>query len=1134
MKNSVKQYFEALFSTPNFDQIKKSLNEGVVVKGLAGAERSCVLAGLDEQFIYVANDLIEANLVKKILLDFDVSCDIVYSHITSPVLTINNIDDQQIDLVNKIYDFLNGEIKGLIVLPSLLLQRLPSRQTLLENQMTIKSSSKLNQKDFEKQLVAFGFNKKDIIYGIGDFCVRGDIVEVSSRVDDNVVRIEFFDDEIEKIKICDRTSMAVLSAVEEYYFHPISVYFVKQSQKDQVLSQIVDLKNKNSTNPKLDENLSRVENLVENSSCVPSFAQPFLQGYDNSLFDVFDDTIFAFNETKKIKDEMIQTQTEYVLGLVNLVEGGELVAGHKDFFLDPNCVLERVKRIIRFDSFDIDTTIRQIDFNKIQTNKYTFDYSKLLIDLNEYRKQNFKVVLFAGGKTEKKNIIKFMLDNDMYFDDFTQKKNCGIYISSNYFSSSLGFGDEKFVAIGTGDLIKKSLDLSVKNKKKVFYLPKVGDYVVHVTHGIGKCVSVEKLKLSSVYKDYFVIEYKGGDRLYVPSEQANSISAYLGGESDPKLNKIGGLEFRKAKEKVYKSVQEMAGELIKLYSEREKKPGFEFSPDSYLQEAFEDAFVYDETDDQLIASSEIKKDMESSKIMDRLLCGDVGFGKTEVAMRAAFKAVQDGKQVAFVCPTTILSQQHFNTMKKRYSDFMCEVEVLNRFKTSKEQKNILEKLKLGKIDIICGTHRLLSKDVEFKDLGLLILDEEQRFGVADKEKIKKIKSDIDVLTLSATPIPRTLHMSLSGIRDISVLSTPPKDRLPIQTYVTEFSGALLKDACLKEMARGGQVLVVFNRVEQMNQFVAFVKDLLPNINVGFAHGQMEEHLLEQTINKLYNKEYQVFISTTLIENGIDLPLANTLFVLDSDRLGLSQLYQLRGRIGRGNRLAYAYFTYDGSKKLTDQAYKRLEAITQFRELGSGFKIAMRDLEIRGAGNVLGREQHGQMQKVGYDLYCKILEQAVSDFSGKSQKPLREVKLDIAVEAYINPNYIGREDLRIKIYNSISELSSVSGMREFQKDIENSFGKLDLPAQNLLKLAVVKNLAQQHNISRILLNNSNFSLFFYENEKIIEQNVVDAVSFYNKFCVLKFSPLPIIEVKLDGTSTDSKLEFLLTMLTKMST
>lgn len=1133
MAERVGEFFEGLFQSDKFKIIRENCaTKSINVSGLMAGEKSVVLASLNQKFVYVASDLIEANATKKVLDDFEIPSHIIYSGLSSPLLTMGRADDLQFDLLNKLYDFLNGKVSALIVLPSFLLQRMPSKKDFLDNQFCLKRDEEICQKDFENMLTRFGYVRADGRGNLGEFCVRGDTIEVCASAEETLVRIEFFDDVVEKIKICDKTTLGLIESVDCYNFHPTSLFFVKNEQKNDVLAKIIKEKTKNKSNERLDENLSKALNVVEKSFCVPAFLQPFVQGFDQSLVSVFDDAVFAFDETKKIKDAIKESQAEFFSGFLSLVEGGELLPSHKDFLLDENDVFEKIKNGVFFDNIASEKREIQIDFQKALTGKYAFDFSSLLTDLCEYKQKGKFVVLFAGSKTSCENIKNYMLENNMYFDDFLLSSKKGIFLSPKSFSVSVGFSDQNFIAIATGDLIKKSTNFSVKNKNKVFYLPKVGDYVVHVTHGIGKCVGIEKLKLSSVYKDYFIIEYKGGDRLYVPSEQANSISAYLGGEAEPKLNKIGGLEFRKAKEKVYKSVQEMAGELVKLYSAREQKQGFKFSEDGYLQAAFEEAFPYDETEDQTLASNEIKKDMQSTKIMDRLLCGDVGYGKTEVAMRAAMKAVIDGKQVAFMCPTTILSQQHFNTCSSRFADFMCRVEVLNRFKTTKEQKDILDRLKKGEIDIICGTHRLLGKDVEFKDLGLLILDEEQRFGVADKEKIKKLKNDVDVLTLSATPIPRTLHMSLSGIRDISILSTPPKDRLPVQTYVTEFSPMLLKDACLKEIARGGQILIVFNRVDQINQFAAFVRGLLPEVEVGVAHGQMEEKLLEQTIFKLYNREYQVFISTTLIENGVDLPLANTLFVLDSDRLGLSQLYQLRGRIGRGNRLAYAYFTFDGGKKLTEQAFKRLEAIMQFRELGSGFKIAMRDLEIRGAGNVLGREQHGQMQKVGYDLYCKILKDAVGALSGTAQKPKREVKLDIGVEAYIDPDFFGEEDLRIKIYNSISELSSVEEMREFEEKLENSFGKLALPAKNLIRLAVVKNLAQKHEISRILINNSNFSIFFYEKDKIIEQNVVDAVSVYSKFCVLKFAPLPIIEVNIPHASGEEKLNFLLGLLSKM--
>ena len=1135
------EYFSKLFNSSTFIKIKQEIekNNSIKIDGLDKGEKALILKSLNKKFIYIANDLLGASTAKKILEDVGVTSHIIYSPISSPVLTLKNIDDTQCDMLNKIYDYLGNKVQALIIMPTVLCQRLPSLAELEVNKITLESGSNYNLKTLQEKLVKFGYTKSEGRLEVGEFSVRGDIVDICSTLQDEIYRIEFFDDEIEKIKICDKTSLELLQSCDKIDIHPLSVFFVNSSKNSDIFNKINKFSEKidnyeTNIQEKLKENIQKFQMQIEQGieSC-HAFFQPFLTGFSCSILDLFSDHLICIDDTKKIKDEIDSFLLEHEASFSSLVEGGELLEEHKNFYLSKADIFKNKRKQIEFNSMtrDVGQDIC-FDISISQVRKYVFDYSALYHDLLKFREQGRLVVLFCGGKTESENIRRYMAENGLFFDDFSQEKSSGLFLSSKYLSYSLGFNEEKFIAIGTPDLIKKSLDLSIKNKSKVFYLPKVGDYVVHNTHGIGKCVGIEKLKLSSSYKDYFILEYKGGDRLYIPSEQANSISAYMGGESEPKLNKIGGVEFKKAKEKVYRSVQEMAQELVELYNQRRQKVGFCYSEDGYLQSAFEEAFVYEETDDQLQAIMEIKKDMQSNKIMDRLLCGDVGFGKTEVALRAAYKAVIDGKQVAFMCPTTILSQQHFATCQERFKDFMCNVEVINRFKTAKEQKQILEKLKKGDIDIICGTHRLLNDDVQFKDLGLLILDEEQRFGVADKEKIKKIKSDIDVLTLSATPIPRTLHMSLSGIRDISIIATPPKERLPVQTYVTEFSETILKDACLKEMARGGQVLIVFNRVDKIDQFVAYVKSLFPNVRVGYAHGQMDEKILEQTIYKLYQKEYQIFISTTLIENGVDLPLANTLFVVDSDKLGLSQLYQLRGRIGRGSRLAYAYFTYDASKKLTEQAYKRLEAIMQFRELGSGFKIAMRDLEIRGAGNVLGKQQHGQMQKVGYDLYCKILNSAIKELRGLKEKPLREVKLDIGVEAYIDPDYIGQEDARIKIYNSISELGNVAEMKKFISDIEKSFGKLATEAKNLIKIAVVKNLAMKAEISKITLNNRVFSINFYEKEEIVGQNVVNMVSQFSKFCVLKFAPTPIIEVSLPAQNLDQKLDFLLTILSQI--
>ena len=573
----------------------------------------------------------------------------------------------------------------------------------------------------------------------------------------------------------------------------------------------------------------------------------------------------------------------------------------------------------------------------------------------------------------------------------------------------------------------------------------------------------------------------------------------------------------------------MTFDLLKLYAEREKRKGFVYEKDNYLYEAFEKSFPYEETEDQLKAFADIKKDMESDKILDRLICGDVGYGKTEVALRAAYKAVLSGKQVAFLCPTTVLSEQHYNTCKERFKDFMVNVEVLNRFKSQKREiEPILQRLKEGKIDIICGTHRLLNKDVVFKDLGLLILDEEQKFGVEHKDKIKQIKTDVDVLTLSATPIPRTLQMSLSGIRDISLIETPPKNRLPVQTYVCEYSDRLLVDACKKEISRNGQVFIIYNEIKTIDNFASRVQDLLPDAVIGVAHAEMSKQLLKQTITKMYNHEYDIVIATTLIENGIDNPFANTLIVINSDRLGLSELYQLRGRVGRSDRLAYAYLTFEPQKVLTENAYKRLEALSQFTELGSGFKIAMRDLEIRGAGDVLGREQHGHLTKIGYELYNKIVAESVDELRGQKRKEVKEIKLDIAIDAYISSDYVKEESERIAIYSKISDLFTEEQLEQLKVELQENIGLLPNETLNLMKIGLLKNLAQDNFVQRVVLNDKECKFILYKQENIVTDKISSSLKEYKNEASLIFEKDPIINFKLNMT-LEEKLDFLIKFL-----
>lgn len=721
-----------------------------------------------------------------------------------------------------------------------------------------------------------------------------------------------------------------------------------------------------------------------------------------------------------------------------------------------------------------------LNFTILQPKNYVYDFKEMLRDVKYHADCRKDVYLFCKNEKNKEILEHFF---SQQFLTGAQKEH--IHITEDFLPYSANLLDSDCVLIGTYDLFKKEKSQLAKTKKSLF-TPKIGEYVVHETHGVGKCVGFEKMSLNGALKDYFILEYAGGDRFYLPSEQADMLSSYHTSESAPKLNKLGGVEFAKIKEKVYKNVKELAFDLVKLYAKREKAKGFVYSKDDYLMEQFENAFPYDETADQARAIADIKADMESERVMDRLICGDVGFGKTEVALRAIYKAILSGKQVAFLCPTTILSQQHYQTCQNRFSGFMVKIARFNRLIKKSEEKDILAGLENGEINLVCGTHKLLSDKVKFKNLGLLVLDEEQRFGVEDKEKIKNLKCDIDVLSLSATPIPRTLHMSLSGIRDISIIDTPPKERQPVQTFVTPFSEEILVEASKQELARNGQILIIYNRIDTIYEFASFVQRLLPSARIGVTHGRLSQKALEDSILKLYAHEYDILISTTLIENGINLPTANTLIVIDADKLGLSQLYQIRGRIGRSNRTAFAYLTFSGDKKLTDDAYNRLSALMENTALGSGYKIALADLDIRGAGNVLGKEQHGNMLKVGYDLYYKLLHLAVKEVKGEKANEAREVKLDIAIDAFVPESYIGAEDERIKLISEVSDITSQENIDSIRNNLIGLYGKPPKEVENLLSLGLVKHNAQNAGARRIVLNSRQFVIYFYDKkEKIID-------------------------------------------------
>ena len=681
------------------------------------------------------------------------------------------------------------------------------------------------------------------------------------------------------------------------------------------------------------------------------------------------------------------------------------------------------------------------------------------------------------------------------------------------------------MVIGSEELLRKKTKQVKLKKKDVFTIPDVGDYVVHDLHGVGVFKGIRRLK-TDTERDCVEVEYSDG-QVYVPIDQMGMLSRYSGGAESPKISKLGGKEFARLKDKVAKSVKAMAFDLLELYSNREEAKGYVYPPDSEFQVEFEDKFPYPPTEDQVTAVSEIKADMEKGKVMDRLLCGDVGYGKTEVALRAVFKTVLEGKQVAILAPTTILAEQHYKTVLKRFEGYGLNIACLDRFRTPSEVKSTIECLKNGKIHIVCGTHRILSKDVAFCNLGLLVLDEEQRFGVEDKEKLKVLRHDVNVLSLSATPIPRTLHMSLTGIRDISVLETPPENRLPVETYVTEYSDTLLVDALTRELARGGQAFVLYNKVETIEKFASRVQALMPDARVIMAHAQMQPSELEKRVSAFYNGDGDVLVSTTIIENGVDLPNANTLIVYEADKLGLSQLYQLRGRVGRSNRLAYAYFTYPEGRVLTDNAGKRLQSVMDYSELGSGFKIAMRDLEIRGAGNVLGREQHGHIDKIGYDLYCKLLDEAIRELKGEKIRD-KNVEMKINVNAIVPETYVASDRERMRLYRRIASLSSRSEIKELTLELTDIYGAPPIEIQNLMKISYVSNLASLINVAEVVLNQKGTGIRFRGSSAFRDENILLAVSNAGTKCVVSMAP-PSVVFRLKGATDVEKLEEIIVFL-----
>lgn len=969
-----------------------------------------------------------------------------------------------------------------------------------ENVIHIDKRKPVNERELEKALTRIGYDRVYQVSAPGEFSVRGDIIDVFDLTEENPYRIELWGDDVENIRSFDVLSQRSIDKLESIEIYPATEIILSDDELRSGLKKIETemkavhqkLRDEFKTEAahrlktgfeELKEQLLELEMEVNLESYVRYFFENTVTFQE--LFPAGKSCVFI-DEPLHALEHASAVETEFRESMIHRSENGYALPGQMGLLYSAEECIARMRSMRKvslaalqapkgLNKFEPE---KSFEFHARSIAPYNNSFESLVHDLKGFMKNGYKVLILSGSRTRAKRLVDDLRDNMItaFYSENPMRELEKGEIMTYYGRILKGFEytDLKFAVISESDIFSER---KKKKRRKAKYSGEkisgfselnIGDYVVHEYHGLGIYQGIEKIETDKVVRDYIKISYADGGNLYVLATGLNVIQKYASGDTTadgkgrkPKLNKLGSGDWKRTKNKVRAAVEEVADDLVELYAKRQNSRGFPFSKDSVWQQEFEEAFPFDETEDQLTAITDTKNDMESDRIMDRLICGDVGFGKTEVAIRAAFKAVQDGKQVAVLVPTTILAQQHYNTFTERMKDFPVRVDMMSRFRTASEQKKTVEDLRKGLVDVVIGTHRLLSKDVVYKDLGLLIVDEEQRFGVTHKEKIKKLKENVDVLTLSATPIPRTLHMSLVGIRDMSVLEEAPQDRRPIQTFVCEFNDEMVREAIAREVARGGQVYYVYNRVNDIADVAARVQKLVPEVNVSFAHGQMKESELEKIMYDFIDGEIDVLVSTTIIETGLDIPNANTMIIHDADQMGLSQLYQLRGRVGRSDRTAYAFLMYKRNKMLKEVAEKRLSAIREFTDLGSGFKIAMRDLEIRGAGNMLGKSQSGHMASVGYDLYCKMLGEAVRRKKGETKEALLEeftTSIDIDVDAFIPDTYIVNEEQKLEIYKRIAGIENEGDRDDMRDELQDRFGDIPESVDNLIRISLLREKA----------------------------------------------------------------------------
>ena len=1078
---------EAVSQTPlikEWQQLIQQQTKRQLLTGLSGSAKTLAIVSTYRKFqkqiilvtpnLYYANQLTEdlRNIEEDVFLfpvDEVLSAEMAFS---SPEARA-----ERIETLNAV----SQHKKGIYVIPVAGLRKLlPDPETWRQYQLTWQIGDELELEDLPQKLVSMGYERQSMIGKPGEFSIRGSIVDVYPITSEYPIRIELFDVEIDSMRYFDvETQRSVGNAEEvtvtpttELVFSPADMEHGRQRLEEALQKRLAVTKeatDKAFLQDYFGQLLSSWQEGIPGENA--NYYADLLFQKDHTIADYFlsdsllfvDDYARIMDTNREIEREEAEWQTQRIEELRVFSDqhfGVEVYPFFKKEHFNASffALFQKGMGNLRFQA------IHNFQYRPMQ--QFFSQLGLLKAEIDRWEKQQQTVVFVVADAERAQKMENDFRDHEIYAVQTASEKIISgrTQIIQGALQSGFELPQDRLVVVTEKEIFQKvkkkrarRQTISNAERLKSYNELKPGDFVVHANHGIGKFIGMQTLEVDGVHQDYLTILYQNEDKLFIPVTQLNLIQKYVASESKtPKINKLGGSEWSKTKRKVSSKIEDIADDLILLYAKRESEKGYAFAPDDAYQKEFEDAFPYTETDDQLRSTAEIKHDMEKAKPMDRLLVGDVGFGKTEVALRAAFKAIKESKQVAFLVPTTILAQQHYETMMDRFEGFPVNIGLLSRFRTKKQQNETIEQLRTGQVDIVVGTHRLLSQDVQFADLGLLVIDEEQRFGVKHKERLKQLRSQVDVLTLTATPIPRTLHMSMLGVRDLSVIETPPENRYPIQTYVMETNPGAIREAIMREMARGGQVFYLYNRVATIEQKVAEIQALVPDARIGFAHGQMTEIQLENTLFDFIEGQYDVLITTTIIETGVDIPNANTLFVENADYMGLSTLYQLRGRVGRSNRVAYAYFMYEPQKVLNEVSEKRLQAIKDFTELGSGFKIAMRDLSIRGAGNLLGAQQHGFIDAVGFDMYSQMLSEAVARKQGKNtQTEKTSVEIDLGIDAYLPGSYIEDERQKIEIYKRIRELETEEMLDEIQDDLLDRFGEYPDEVAHLLTVGQIK-------------------------------------------------------------------------------